>query len=150
MYSHSHVSLFYKMLGSVDLFIHSTLDREFNSKCPVFFLQSKRLNINKTVGLLHLKAWVSCIMWQVSMKNVFIYDVCTSEHQILLNGDTDDVLSTWRRELSCSYSLYFSVLHILYRMLSYSAPGISDNITKNRVYWYRTVIVGVLFKSGSV
>lgn len=53
------------------------------------------------------------IVWQVSMKNVFIYDACTSV-QILLNGDTDeDVLSTWRRKLSCSHSVVLSPAHSL-------------------------------------
>lgn len=64
MYGHSHMSPFYKVSGSMDLFIHSTLDVEFNSKRPVCLLQSKRLNIKKTMGLLHLKAWL-CYSYQL-------------------------------------------------------------------------------------
>lgn len=75
MYSYSHMSPFYKILGSMDLFIHSTLDVEFNSVC---YLQSERLNINKTLGLLHLKAWL-CYSYALcgrSAWRMFLFMMC--------------------------------------------------------------------------
>lgn len=78
MFSHRHMSPFYKMLGSIDLFTHSTLDTEFNSKCPVCLLQSQRLNISKTVGLLHLKAWLcySHALCGRSAWSMFLFMMC--------------------------------------------------------------------------